>query len=94
MIFVQPPAAAAGKPAPSEPGDPVSMPKRLALVRDLSRLAPPDWQMLVAVLEGAAARVSRHGTVPEQTAELIRWAEGPTGPGLAAVEEAFKILNP
>ena len=26
MIFVQPPAAAAGKPAPSKPGDPVSMP--------------------------------------------------------------------
>jgi len=93
MIFVQPPAAAAGKPAPSKPGDPVSMPERLALVRDLSRLAPPDWEFLVTVLEGAAARVSRHGTVPEQAAELIRWAESPTGPGLAAIEEAFKTLQ-
>jgi hypothetical protein len=70
-----------------------SMPKRHALVRDLSRLAPPDWEFLVTVLEGAAARVSRHGTVPEQAAELIRWAESPTGPGLAAVEEAFKTLQ-
>ena len=42
----------------------------------------------------AAAHVSRHGTVAEQVAELIRWAESPTGPGLAAIEEAFKILNP
>ena len=92
IIFVQPPAAAAGKPAASKPGDPVSMPKRLALVRDLSRW-PPDLEILVTAIEGAATRVSRHGTVPEQAAELIRWAEGPTGPGLAAIEEAFKILD-
>jgi hypothetical protein len=30
--------------------------------------------------------VSRYGTVPEQAAELVRWAESPTGPGLFAVE--------
>ena len=50
--------------------------------------------MLVTSSRAQRLRVSRHGTVPEQAAELIRWAEGPTGPGLAAVEEAFKILNP
>jgi hypothetical protein len=33
--------------------------------------------------------ISRQGIV----AELIRWAEGPTGPGLAAIEEAFKTLQ-
>ena len=70
------------------------MPKRLALVRDLSRLAPPDWSTLVSGIEGAGAHISRQGTVAEQVAELIRWAESPTGPGLAAIEEAFKILNP
>ncbi len=48
----------------------------------------------MTAIEGAAARVSRHGTVPEQAAELIRWAESSKGPGLAAIEEAFKILNP
>ena len=93
MIFVQPPAAAAGKPAPSKPGDPVSMPKRLALVRDLGRLAPADWSILVSGIECAAAHISRQGTVAEQVAELIRWAESPTGPGLAAIEEAFKTLQ-
>jgi len=94
IIFVQPPAAAAGKPAPSKPGDPVSMPKRVVLVRDLGRLAPADWSTLVSGIEGAGAHISRQGTVAEQVAELIRWAESPTGPGLAAIEEAFKILNP
>ena len=94
MIFVQPPATPAGKPAPSQPGDPVSMFKRLALVRDLGQLTPADWSTLVSGIEGAAAHISRQGTVSEQVAELIRWAESPTGPGLAAIEEAFKILNP
>ena len=93
MVFVQPPAAVAGKPAPSKPGDPVSMPKRLALVRDLGRLAPADWSTLVSGIQGAAAHISRQGTVAEQVAELIRWAESPTGPRLAAIEEALKTLQ-
>jgi hypothetical protein len=93
MVFVQPPAAAAGKPAPSQPGDPVSMPKRRALMRDLSRLAPPDWEVFVATIEGAATNISRQGTIPEKVAELVRWAESTTGPGLAAVEEAFNAFQ-
>jgi hypothetical protein len=68
-----------------------SMPKRLALVRDLSRLAPSDWEMLVASIEGAATHISRHGTIPEKVAELVRWAD--SGPGLAAVEDAYKALH-
>ena len=94
MIFVQPPAAVPGKPDSSKSGNQASTPKRVALVRDLGRLAPSDWEMLVASIEGAATHISRHGTIPEKAAELIRWAEGPTGRGLAAIEEAFKILNP
>ncbi len=94
MIFVQPPAAVPGKPDSSKSGNQASAPKRVALVRDLGRLAPSDWEMLVASIEGAATHISRHGTIPEKAAELIRWAEGPTGRGLAAIEEAFKILNP
>jgi hypothetical protein len=41
------------------------------------------------LVEGAASHVSRHGTVPEQAAELIRWAESSTGPGLAAIREGL-----
>ena len=66
---------------------------RLALVRDLSRLAPADWSTLVSGIEGAAAHISRHGTVAEQVAELVRWAESTTGPGLKAIEGTFKVLE-
>jgi hypothetical protein len=62
---------------------------RATLVRTVSGLSPSDMAQLVMMVEGAASHVSRHGTVPEQAAELIRWAESSTGPGLAAVEEAL-----
>ena len=68
------------------------MPERVAFVQDLSTLAPSDWEVLVAAIKGAATYISRQGTVPEKVAELIHWAESPTGPGLAAIEEAFKTL--
>jgi hypothetical protein len=55
---------------------------REALVSALCNLAPPDLSRLVTALAGAAINVSRVATVPEQVAELIRWAESPTGPGL------------
>ena len=69
------------------------MPKRLKLVMELGRLAPPDWDILVTAIEGAANRLSRRGTIPEQVAELIRWVDSPTGPGLAAIEEALRALR-
>ena len=93
MIFVQPPAAAAAKPEPSKPGDQASTPKRVALVRDLSRLAPADWSTLVSGIEGAAAHISRQGTVAEQVAELIRWAESPTGPGSRRSRRPSRVLR-
>ena len=60
-------------------------------MRELSGLAPADLgDPRRRDSGGSGEHVSRHGTVPEQAAELIRWAESPTGPGLAAVEEAVK----
>jgi hypothetical protein len=70
------------------------VPSRLALVRELSELAPSDWSTLVAAISGAGSHISRHGTVAEQVAELVRWAESPNGPGLAAVEAAARELRP
>jgi hypothetical protein len=75
------------------PGEQLGVPARLALVRTLSGLAPPDWTMLVAVIPGAALQVSHNLPIPEQVAQLVRWAESPSGCGLAAVEEAFKALR-
>jgi WD40 repeat protein len=60
---------------------------RRILVATLSGLTPADFAMLVAVFPGAAAQVSRYATIPEQAAELMRWAESPTGPGLLAIEQ-------
>ena len=75
------------------PGEGPGVPARLALVREMSDLTPADFATLVTGIPRAASRVSRHGTVPEQVAELVRWAESPTGPGLAAVEEAYQELR-
>jgi hypothetical protein len=75
------------------PGEQLGVPARLALVRTLSGLSPTDWAMLVAVIPGAAAQVSHNLPIPEQVAQLVRWAESPSGSGLAAVEEAFKELR-
>jgi hypothetical protein len=48
--------------------------------------------LLVAAVPDAARHVSRQGTIPEKVAELIRWAEGSTGPGIDAVQKAYRIL--
>jgi hypothetical protein len=96
LRLIAPPAVAGpGAEAPAANGStgPVGAPARLALVRELSNLAPADWATLLTIIPGAGARVSRHATVPEQVAELVRWAESPTGPGLAAVVEAYEELR-
>ena len=80
-------------PATPTTGERAGVADRLAFVRDLCGLAPADWAMLVAVLPGAATHIGRHGTVPEQAADLIRWAESSTGPGLEAIGKAFIDLE-
>lgn len=96
LVLIPPPVAArpgAETPAAKGPGTRLGVPARVALVRGLSDLTPMDWAMLVTAIPGAGSHVSRHGTVAEQVAELVRWAESPTGPGLATVEEAAKELR-
>jgi hypothetical protein len=66
---------------------------RLTLVRTLTAFNPTDFAKLIAMIPGAAEHVSRQGTVAEQAGELIRWAESPTGPGLAAVQEALATFR-
>jgi hypothetical protein len=86
-------------PAPAPPAEVVVTPPaaparavdRAALVRTLSGLSPGDMALLVTLVEGAASHVSRHGTVREQAAELIGWAESSTGPGLDAIREALNF---
>jgi hypothetical protein len=63
---------------------------RPTLVRTLAALSPPSFDILVAAIPNAAQNVSHHGTVPQKAAELIRWAESPTGPGIDAVQEAYR----
>jgi hypothetical protein len=82
-----------GVPEAKVPSALAGVPARLALVRELIGLAPTDLATVVTSIPGAATHVSRHGTVPEQVAELVRWAESSTGPGLTPVEEALKELR-
>jgi hypothetical protein len=65
---------------------------RAHLVQTLSGLAPGDMAKLVTLLEGAWPHVSSHDPVVEQAAGLVRWAEGPSGPGLDAVAESVAKL--
>jgi hypothetical protein len=74
---------AATSAGPAQPFD------RAALVRRVSGLSPSDMALLATLIEGAATHIGRHGTVPEQAADLIRWAESSTGPGLAVIQEAL-----
>jgi WD40 repeat protein len=61
----------------------------------LRRFTPADFDTLLAAFPGADAQVSRYITVPEQAAQLLRWAESPTGPGLPAVErEVLQMVGP
>ena len=63
---------------------------RATLVQTVTGLSPSDLARVVAFIHGAAAHISRHGTVPEQAAELIRWAESSAGPGLTAIQRALE----
>jgi hypothetical protein len=90
-----------GQPGPTAPARLITpAPKlttpidRTALVRTISGFAPSDMATFVTLIEGASRHISRHGTVPEQAAELIRWAESPTGPGLAAIQQALADFLP
>jgi hypothetical protein len=93
IVFAQPPVTASGRPGLGESREQANVPRRLELVIELSRLAPPDWNILVTAIEGAANRISHRGTIPEQVAELIRYLESPIGPGLAAIEEALRAIR-
>ena len=77
------------KPAP-ESVPPYPRSDRTSLILSMSRLAPSDFATLKALIAEAESHVSRHGTIAEQVAELVRWAESPTGPGLQAIREAVK----
>jgi hypothetical protein len=63
---------------------------RTSLVRTVSGLSPSDMAKVVTLIKGAAAQVGRHGTVGEQAADLVRWAESSTGPGLEAIQRALE----
>jgi hypothetical protein len=96
VLLLAPPGAAmsgAEQPAATGPRERPGVPPRLALVRELSSLAPADFATLVTAIPGAATHVGHHGTVAEQVAELVRFAESPTGPGLAALEEVARSLR-
>jgi nucleoside phosphorylase len=90
-------SAAPNPPTPTRPSSGVSAPAaeptglidRATLVHTLFGLAPGDMAKILTLIEGAATHISRHGTVPEQAADLIRWAESSTGPGLVAIQRAL-----
>jgi CHAT domain len=98
LVLIPPPVVpmpGAEKPTAKGTGDRLGVPARVVLVRELSGLTHADFATLVAAIEGAASQVSRHGTIAEQVAELVRWAESATGPGLASVVEArCNLRNP
>jgi len=69
---------------------PLSTMDRLTFVKTLTALSPSVFEPLVASIPDADRHVSRQGTIPEKVAELIRWAESSTGPGIDAVKEAYR----
>ena len=79
-----------GSTTSADPPKPARAIDRAALVRTISGFDPGDMAMFLAMIEGAASHTSRHGTVREQAAELIRWAESSTGPGLEAIQRALE----
>jgi TIR domain len=92
-LAAAPTTAAPGRPSQRGPipaAERASAIDRTLLVRTLSRFSPGDWAEFVTLIEGGATHVSRLGTVPEQVAELIRWAESPTGPGLGVIQDTLE----
>jgi TIR domain len=78
------PSVATPNPKPTGPID------RATLVRTVSGFAPSDMAMFLTMIEGAARHIGHRGTIPEQAAELFRWAESTTGPGLEAIRRALE----
>ena len=66
---------------------------RATFVKVLCMSSPSDFDSFVASIENAAIHVSRHGTVPEKAAELIRWAESSTGCGLTTLKRALTSFH-
>jgi hypothetical protein len=83
VTLIGPPPMASA-PAVSQPAT-----DRTALLRDLRGLTPSDLAMLIAAIPGASAQVSHQGTVPQQVAQLIGYAESTNGPGLDAISKAL-----
>jgi hypothetical protein len=67
---------------------------RATVVQTITGLIPSDLARVVTFIEGAAIHISRHGTVPEQAAELISWVESSAGPGLEVIQKALDQLTP
>jgi hypothetical protein len=65
---------------------------RATLVKNLSRLTPSDFAMLISCLDGADRQISRYVTIPEQAAELVRWGGSRTGPGLDKLGVQYRRL--
>jgi TIR domain len=90
--------AAPDLPAPARPSPGVPPPApgptgpmdRAMLVKTISGFDPGDMALFLTLIEGAATHTGRHGTVREQAAELFRWAESSTGPGLEAIRRALE----
>jgi serine/threonine protein kinase len=68
----------------------LSQEERFELVAFLTQLAPTDFSILVAMIDGAAQHVSRNATVSEQVSELIRWAESRPGRGFASIASVVR----
>jgi hypothetical protein len=86
---LHPPTPAPLAPVVTPPAAQTRAVDQATLVRELGELDHADWASLVAMIPGAAKHVSRHGTVPEQAAELIRWAASRTGCGLDVIERTL-----
>jgi hypothetical protein len=95
LVLVAPPSKAgenAVQPPEVPRGDaakPLPATDRLSFLRTLGGLGPPDFELFVAAIPDASRHVSRQGTIPEKAAELVRFAEGPTGPGFDALLESL-----
>jgi hypothetical protein len=63
---------------------------RSSFLRTLADLTPADFELFVATIPNAAPQISRQGTISEKVAELIRWVDSSTGPGIGAVQEAYR----
>ena len=68
----------------------IDLATRTGIVLALSKLQPSDMAVLVVAIPGAASHISRNGTVPEQAAQLIQWAESPRAP---ASNSSRKLLT-